>query len=267
MAIWFPSFDLDEATGNMASGYQQYNVGTVSGAGGAWYLPNASASEISNGWSLWIFDFKDNIKIEDGGLTISDVSGYTINGLPEVRLGQMGGWWKFTWLQEQWIMERYDYQNEILLEETFTAEALSGIQISDEHYKDVTNGLQLTSYRLKAIAPIFPASPTNVYIVYLGTIINPDSGLVKPHKTSGLVVADDNTFDQVITSFTTRALVTDPLGDATEGDAFFVILDDTALGGVYDVYKLASAAFDFTCECHIDFEFLIGAGDRIAFTN
>ena len=271
MAIWFPTQDLSTATGNMSAGYQQYNVGAAAGAGGAWYLPDPGNFEISDGWHIWIRD-TSNIKIEDGGLTISDVNGVLINGLPEVRLGQTGGWWKFTFfdyaVSQQWIMERYDYQNEILLEETYTSEALSGIQVSDEHYKDVTNDIQCTSYRLKALIPVFPATPTNVHIIYLGTLVNPDSGVVKPHKTSGVVIADDTTFDQVTTAFTSRAVVTeDATGDGTEGDAFFVILDDTVTPGVYDVYMLAAAAFDFTCECHIDFEFLITGGDRIAFTN
>jgi len=271
MAIWFPIQDLSTATGSMSAGYQQYNVGVLAGAGGAWTLPDPGNYDMSDGWHLWIKD-TSNIKIEDGGLTISDVGGILINGLPEVRLGQKGGWWKFTLLDHNvsahWIMERYDYQNEILLEETYTSEALSGIQVSDEHYKDVTNDIQYTSYRLKAIVPIFPATPTNVYIIYLGTLVNPDSGVVKPHKTSGVVIADDSTFDQVTTAFTSRAIVTDDAtGVGTEGDAFFVILDDVAVAGIYDVYMLAAAAFDFTCECHIDFEFLITGGDSIAFSN
>ena len=268
MAIWFPIQELNTLTGAMSAGYQQYNVGATAGADGSWTLPDPANSEITNGWHLWIRDGEGNIKIEDGGLTITDPNGYPINGLPEVRLGHRGGWWKFTCFSNEWIMERHDYQNEIILEETFTAEALSGIQISDEHYYDLTNDIQLTSYRLKAIVPIFPVAVDNVYIIYLGTIINPDSGVVKPHKTSGVVIADDTTFDQVTTAFTSRAVVTDDLtGDGTEGDAFSVILDDTVTAGVYDVYMLAAAAFDFTCECHIDFEFLIAGGDRIAFTN
>jgi hypothetical protein len=267
MAIWFPIQELDTLTGAMSAGYQQYSVGITAGAGGSWTLPDIANNEISNGWHLWIRD-RNSIKIEDGGLTITDPNGYLINGLSEVRLGQRGGWWKFTCFRNDWIMERHDYQNEILLESTYTAEALSGIQISDEHYYDLTNEVQYTSYRLKAIVPIFPVTATNVYIIYLGTLVNPDSLLVKPHKTSGVVIADDTTFDQVITSFTSRAIVTDDAtGVGTEGDAFFVILDDTVTAGVYDVYMLAAAAFDFTCECHIDFEFLITGGDRIAFTN
>jgi len=274
-SIWFPIQDLSTANGNMSAGYQQYNVGALAGAGGAWTLPDPLNYDIANGWHLWIYDTPGNIKIEDGGLTITDPNGLLINGLPEVRLGQLGGFWKFTFRvglgageTGGWIMERCDYQNEILLEATYTAEALSGIQVSDEHYKDVTNSIQYTSYRLKAIVPIFPVTPTNVYIIYLGTLVNPDSGVVKPHKTSGVVIADDIYFDQVTTSFTSRAIVTDDAtGIGTEGDAFFVILDDTITPGVYDVYMLAAAAFDFTCECHIDFEFLITGGDRIAFSN
>jgi hypothetical protein len=267
MAIWFPTTELDAATGAMSAGYQRYEVGATAGSGGNWTLPDPSVPEISDGWEIWIRD-KDSIKIEDGGLTITDVNGFLINGLGEVRLGQKGGYWKFTWLKDQWLMERRDYQNEILLEETFNAEAISGIQISDEHYRDFTSGDQFTSYRMKAIVPIFPTTPTNVYIIYLGTIINPDSGFVKSHKTTGLVIADDVTFDQVITSFTSRAIVTDVLtGNGVEGDAFFVNLDNTATASVYDIYMLASATFDFTCECHIDFEFLIKGGDRIAFIN
>jgi len=185
-----------------------------------------------------------------------------------LRLGKLCGWWKFTFLVNEWIMERYDFQNEILFTETFTAEALSGIQISDEHFYDNTNLEQYTSYRLKALVPIFPSVPTNVYIIYLGTIINPDSGTVFPHTTRGTVVANDNTFDQVVTTFTSRAVVTDvSTGDGSEGDAFFVILDDTITAGVYDVYILAAAAFDFECYCSIDFEFITRYGDRIAFTN
>jgi hypothetical protein len=267
MAIWFPAIELSTATGAMSAGYQRYTVGVAAGAGGDWSLPDPFNSEITDGWEMWIQD-KSSIKIEDGGLTITDPNGLFINGLPEVRLGQRGGSWRFTFFQIGWTMERYDFQNEILFTETFTAEALSGIQISDEHYYDLTNDVQYTSYRLKAIVPIFPDAATNVYIIYLGTIINPDSGVVKPHKTSGVVIADDTTFDQVTTAFTSRAVVTDDLtGDGTEGDAFVVILDDTVTAGVYDVYMLAAAAVDFTCECHIDFEFLITGGDRIAFTN
>lgn len=262
MAIWFPTHELSGVNGNMPVGYQQYNVGVTAGRGGYWFLP-----EISHGWHLWIQD-KQNVEIELGGLTIADVNGEKINGLDEVRLGQKGGYWKFTRLQGGWIMERCDYQNEIFLKETFTGEALSGIQISDEHYFDATNSVQYTSYRLKAIVPIFPTIASNVYIVYLGTIINPNSLIVKPHKTSGVIIADDSTFDQVTTAFTSRAIVTEDLtGVGTEGDAFFVILDDTGTAGVYDVYMLAAAAFDFRCECHIDFEFLIQDVDKIAFIN
>lgn len=267
MAIWFPQITLSTLTGAMEAGYQRYQIGIAAGAGGDWTLPDVSVPEITDGWEMWVVD-KSSVKIEDGGLTLTDPNGFLINGLTQVRLGQRGGHWRFTWLGNQWLMERRDYQNEILLEETYTAEAISGIQISDEHYYNLTGVEQYTSYRLKAIVPIFPVTATNVYIIYLGTIINPDSGVVIPHKTSGVIIADDNTFDQVTTAFTSRAVVTDDLtGDGTEGDAFFVILDDTVAAGVYDVYMLAAAAFDFRCLCHIDFEFLISGADRIAFTN
>jgi len=81
MAIWFPYQDLDTLTGAMSAGYQQYNVGVNAGAGGSWTLPDPANSEITNGWHLWIRD-KGSIKIEDGGLTISDPNGFSINGLP-----------------------------------------------------------------------------------------------------------------------------------------------------------------------------------------
>lgn len=266
MAIWFPTTELDTAAGAMSAGYQRYVIGATAGAGGNWTLPDTTVPEISDGWEMWLFD--KGVKIQDGGLTLTDPNGARINGLEQVRLGQGNGNWRFTWLRNQWLMERSDYQNEIILEETFNAEALSGIQISDEHYFNITGSEQFTSYRLKAIVPIFPVTATNVYIIYLGTIINPDSGVVIPHKTSGVVIADDTTFDQVTTAFTSRAVVTDDLtGVGTEGDAFFVILDDTVTAGVYDVYMLAAAAFDFRCLCHIDFEFLVSGADRIAFTN
>lgn len=267
MSNWLPSYSLTSATGSMPNGYQVFIITISAGSNAAWELPDVSGGQATD-YTIWLIDPKGVLSIDDDGLRITDPNGYTINGLSEVKLGHWQGIWKFTFINFRWVMEMSDYRNEIRLDETFTSEAISGIQISDEHFQDVTGFKDYTSYRLKALVPIFPDTPTNVYVIYIGTIINPDSGLVLPHTTRGTVIADDNTFDQVFTSFTSRAIVTDVFtGNGSEGDAFFVILDDTGTAGVYDVYILAAAAFDFTCFCSIDFEFLTVYGDRIAFYN
>jgi hypothetical protein len=264
MAIWFPSFEINSVSGSMQPYYQLYTITDPSaGEGGLWDLPDVNSGGISNGWSIWINDSGGYISINEGGLTIQDPNGALINGLTEVKLGHSNGWWRFTYMFGEWLMEKIDYRDEILLTEANPPGALSGIQISDKHFD--FDGVQTTSYRLKALTEL-PGGSNN-YVVYLGTITNSGSGRVIPHQTTGIVNANVSSLGDISSSFANNASVQrDSTGDIDAGRLFIIQLDETS-SGIFDVYMIATASFDFTCNISVDFEFLVVFGDEIRFQN
>jgi hypothetical protein len=126
-------------------------------------------------------------------------------------------------------------------------------------------GTRYDTYRINARVDL--AGATNVYVKYIGTVQITGTTFI-PHATSGLVDAQDPTFQRVQTSLTTAALVYDEtLTFAAPVDLITVNYDNTTTSTDYDIFLIAGNTNNFSCTVFVDYLFLVDQGDTLTFTN
>jgi collagen type II alpha len=126
-------------------------------------------------------------------------------------------------------------------------------------------GTRYDTYRINARVDL--AGGSNVYAKYIGTVQITGTAFI-PHATSGLVDAQDPSFQRVQSSLTTAALVYDEtLTFAAPVDLITVNYDNTTTSTDYDIFLIAGNTNNFSCTVFVDYLFLVDQGDTLTFTN
>jgi hypothetical protein len=112
-------------------------------------------------------------------------------------------------------------------------------------------------------------SGSTFYVVYLGTIYDPDSTLTFRKITSKSIVrAIDPTFQECQTALGPGSLVLDTVaGGVAPVDLMTINVDDTTLPDFYDIFLIAGNTNIFEAYADVEFEFIISTATTPIFAN